>query len=198
MKRKGRLPHLSEHLGRYTRTNSETLLGVRSLSAEADFTRGVAITSSVHPDADTHVEPVRFGRGHDAMSALVAAMTDGGKRTPRVLRWLGNEMRHPIRHLKLHNPSGWARENVILLVMQTLDNFFHLKRSRPWFFPFAAFLSTKRGPDRWHPTWLPVGNDFGRRLAKRMDGVAANVITEVTVNAPITAHILGGCSFGPT
>ncbi len=35
-------------------------------------------------------------------------------------------------------------------------------------------------------------------MAKRIDGVAANVVTEVTVNAPITAHILGGCSFGPT
>ncbi len=33
MKRTGRLPDLPEHLGRYTRTNSETLLGVRSLSA---------------------------------------------------------------------------------------------------------------------------------------------------------------------
>jgi cholesterol oxidase len=198
MKRTGRLPGLPEHLGRYTRTNSETLLGVRSLSGEADFTRGVAITSSVHPDDVTHIEPVRFGQGHDAMCALVAALTDGGKKFPRIFRWIGNELRHPIRHLRLRKPPGWARENVILLVMQTLDNFFHLKRSRPWFFPFAAFLSTKRGPDRGHLKWLPAGNDFGRRLARRMGGVAANVVTEVAVNAPITAHILGGCSFGPT
>jgi cholesterol oxidase len=198
MKRKGRLPNLSEHLGRYARTNSETLLGVRSLASGADFTRGVAITSSVHPDDETHVEPVRFGKGHDAMSPLVAALTDGEKKIPRVLRWIGNELRHPIRNLKLHNPVGWARETVILLVMQTRDNFFHLRRARPWFFPFAAFLSTRRGPDRGHPSWLPVGNDFGRRMARRMGGVAANVVTEVTVNAPITAHILGGTSFGPT
>ncbi|MGZ5480244.1 MAG: GMC oxidoreductase, partial [Candidatus Aminicenantales bacterium] len=51
--------------------------------------------------------------------------------------------------------------------------------------------------------YLVVGSGFGgsvaaMRLARRIDGVAANVITEVTVNAPITAHILGGCSFGPT
>jgi cholesterol oxidase len=198
MKRTGRLPGLPGHLGRYARTNSETLLGVRSLAAAADFTRGVAITSSVHPDDVTHVEPVRFGQGHDAMCALVAALTDGGKKIPRIFRWIGNELRHPLLNLRLRKPPGWARENVILLVMQTLDNFFHLQRRRPWFFPFAAFLSTKRGPDRGHPKWLPVGNDFGRRLARRMDGVAANVVTEVTMNAPITAHILGGCSFGPT
>jgi cholesterol oxidase len=35
-------------------------------------------------------------------------------------------------------------------------------------------------------------------MAKRIGGVASNVISEVTVGAPITAHILGGCSFGPT
>jgi cholesterol oxidase len=198
MKRAGRLPNLSEHLGRFARTNSETMLGVRSFAAGTDFSRGVAITSSVHPDEDTHIEPVRFGKGHDAMSALVAALTDGGKRTPRILRWVGNELRHPIRNLRLRKPPGWAKETIILLVMQTLDNYFHLKRGRPWFFPFVNVLGTKRGPERTHPTWIPAGNDFGRRMAKRTGGVAANVITEVTVGSPITAHILGGCSFGLT
>jgi len=198
LKRRGRLPNLSDHLGRYTRTNSETLLGVRSFAPGTDYTRGVAITSSVHPDADTHLEPVRFGRGHDAMCALVAALTDGDKRMPRILRWLGNELRHPIRHLRMRYPSDWAKETIILLGMQTLDNYFHLKLARPWFFPFVRVLATEPGPERCHPTWLPAGNDFGRRLAKRTGGVAANVVTEVTVNSPITAHILGGCSFGPT
>jgi cholesterol oxidase len=198
MKRTGRLPNLSAHLGRYARTNSETLLGVRSLAAGADYSRGVAITSSVYPDADTHIEPVRFGKGHDAMSVLVAALTDGGRRTPRMLRWIGNELRHPVRNLKLHKPAGWAEETIILLVMQTLENHFHLKLRRPWFFPFMSVLAAGRSAAGRSPKWLPVGNDFGRRLARRTGGVAANVISEVTLNAPITAHILGGCSFGPT
>jgi cholesterol oxidase len=198
MKRKGRLPNLPDHLGRYARTNSETMLGVRSFAAGTDFSRGVAITSSVHPDADTHLEPVRFGHGHDAMCALVAALTDGGKRTPRILRWIGNEIRHPLTSLRIRKPHDWAKETIILLVMQTVDNYFHLNRRRPWFFPFAPVLVSKPGAGCRHPTWFPIGNDFGRRLAKRMNGAAANVITEVIVGAPITAHILGGCSFGPT
>lgn len=198
LKGSGRLPNLSEHVGRYVRTNSETLLGVRSLVPGTDYTRGVAITSSVHPDPETHLEPVRFGKGHDAMCVLVAALTDGEKRLPRALRWIGNELRHPIRHLRLRRPPGWAKETIILLVMQTLDNFFHLRRRRPWFFPFVKVLATATGAERRHPTWLPAGNDFGRRLARRTGGVAANVVTEVGANAPITAHILGGCSFGPT
>jgi cholesterol oxidase len=198
MKAKGRLPRLSPHLGRFARSNSETMLGVRSFAAGADYSRGVAITSSVHPDADTHLEPVRFGQGHDAMCALVAALTDGDKRAPRILRWIGNELRHPVRNLRLRNPAGWAKETIILLVMQTLDNYFHLARRRPWFFPFVKVLSAEHGDERRHPKWLPAGNDFGRRMARRIGGAAANVVTEVTANAPITAHILGGCGIGPT
>ena len=197
LKRKGRLPNLSGHLGRFARTNSETMLGVRSFRKD-DYSRGVAITSSVHPDDETHLEPVRFGKGHDAMCALVAALTDGGKRLPRALRWLGNELRHPVRNFRMRNPRHWAKETIILLVMQTVDNHFHLKRRRPWFFPFATVLASKRGGDSRHPSWYPAGNDFGKRLARRIGGGAANVISEVTVGAPITAHILGGCSFGPT
>ena len=62
MKRRAVCP-TCPHLGRYARTNSETMLGVRSFAAGTDYTRGVAITSSVHPDDDTHLEPVRFGKG---------------------------------------------------------------------------------------------------------------------------------------
>ena len=197
MKKKGRLPNLSDHLGRFVRTNSETMLSVRTFAAESDFSQGVAITSSVHPDEETHIEPVRFGDGHDAMSVLVAALTDGRKKIPRVFRWVGNELRHPVRHAKMRRPSGWAKKTIILLVMQTADNFFHLKIRRPWFFPFVKILKATSGDDRRSPTWIPVGNDFARQLAARVKGVAGNVISEVTINAPITAHILGGCSYGP-
>jgi cholesterol oxidase len=198
LKKKGRLPALSPHLGRFTRTNSETLLGVRSLDRRADYSRGVAITSSVHPDDVTHIEPVRFGSGHDAMSLLVAALTDGGKRVPRPLRWLGREILHPVRNLRLRWPSGWARQTIILLVMQTLENDFRLKVRRPWPWPFGSVLGASSDTKQKTPKWIPSGNDFGRRLARRIGGVAGNVVSETALNVPITAHILGGCTFGPT
>ena len=198
LKRRGRLPGLPPHLGRFTRTNSETMLGVRSLDRAADFSKGVAITSSIHPDEVTHIEPVRFGSGHDAMSLLVAALTDGGCRLPRVVRWIGREFRHPVRNLRLRNPAGWARQTIILLVMQTLDNRFRLKLRRPWPWPFGRILGAASESGEKTPTWIPSGNDFGRRLARRIGGVPANVVSEVALNIPITAHILGGCGFGPT
>lgn len=55
------LPGISPRLGAMTRTNSEALLGFERLSAGGDkLNRGVAITSSIHPDARTHIEPVRY------------------------------------------------------------------------------------------------------------------------------------------
>ncbi|MEK9810995.1 MAG: cholesterol oxidase, partial [Candidatus Nanopelagicales bacterium] len=45
MKDEGRLPRLSRALGRQSRTNSETIRGAGSRSAEADYSRRVAITS---------------------------------------------------------------------------------------------------------------------------------------------------------
>ena len=65
-------------LGELTRTNSEALVGAqtddrryrkRHGAPRVDFTRGVAITSSIHPDENTHIEPVRYGKGSNAMGS---------------------------------------------------------------------------------------------------------------------------------
>ena len=70
----GALPRCRDRLGELTRTNSEAILGARCRSrARADgldFTDGVAITSSFHPDEHTHIEPVRYGKGSNAMGLL--------------------------------------------------------------------------------------------------------------------------------
>ncbi|HWO68893.1 MAG TPA: GMC family oxidoreductase N-terminal domain-containing protein, partial [Umezawaea sp.] len=60
---RGSLPGLSNRLGVLARTNSEAVLGVRARADGVDYSRGVAVTSSMHPDEHTHVEPVRYGRG---------------------------------------------------------------------------------------------------------------------------------------
>lgn len=78
MKDSGLLPGISGRLGELTRTNSEALVGAQTDNrryrkrhgTKADFTRGVAITSSIHPDAHTHIEPVRYGKGSNAMGAM--------------------------------------------------------------------------------------------------------------------------------
>src|SRR5262249_28946553 len=65
MRDKGVLPGLSPRLGELTRTNSEAIVGASraAVDPQRDFSQGVAITSSFHPDEHTHIEPVRYGRG---------------------------------------------------------------------------------------------------------------------------------------
>lgn len=197
LKKKKRLPNLSEHLGKYTRTNSEAIIGVVSKTGKEDFSKGVAITSSIHPDEDTHIEPVRYGAGHDFMSLITGVMTDGGGFVPRIFKAAGIVILHPLDFIRGLVPFGWAKRTIILLVMQTVDNYINLKRKRTFYWPFTKILTSEYGTDKKNPTWIPVANDFGRRLAKKINGIPMGVITEYLINAPLTAHIMGGCTVGP-
>ena len=126
MKAAGALPEISARLGTLTRTNSEALGGAMTTLRtrhKHDFTRGVAITSSIHPDENTHIEPVRYGKGSNAMGLLSTLMTNGGGRVPRWVKWLAQAARHPGRLASLYLGLGhWSERSVIGLTMQSLDN----------------------------------------------------------------------------
>ena len=108
MKAQGWLPGISARLGVLTRTNSEALgaaLTTMRNRKKHDFTRGVAITSSIHPDEHTHIEPVRYGKGSNVMALLTTPMTDGGGRLPRGVKWLAHVARHPGQLTSLYGAS---------------------------------------------------------------------------------------------
>jgi cholesterol oxidase len=195
MKNSGNLPHLADDLGRVVRTNSETLIGIKSNKKGVDFSKGIAITSSVHPDENTHIELVRYAKGNDAMGVITPVMlTDGGGKIPRLLKYIGNVISHPIRFFKILNPIGFAQKSLILLVMQTHDNYINLIQKRRLIWPFSKTLTSKQASEKKNPVYIPIANDFSRRFAKRMDAVPLNFSGEVYLNTPITAHIMGGCS----
>ncbi len=66
----GSLPRLSDRLGDWVRMNSEAILAVTLPKDSVDLVRRVAITSSVYPDPDTHVETVTYGDAGDSISGL--------------------------------------------------------------------------------------------------------------------------------
>lgn len=197
MKQNKRLPRLSEALGNLVRTNSESIVGVTVPGKNIDYSQGIAITSSVHVDEHTHIEPVRYNNGSDVMGMLATLMTDGGGAVPRWLKFLINAVRHPIQFLTTLHPFGFARRSIILLVMQTLDNSIKLQRKRRWIWPFQRTLSTApEGMSDKIPTYIPAANDFARRLAKRTGGIPQSSFNEVLLDVPTTAHILGGACMG--
>ncbi|WP_036501132.1 MULTISPECIES: GMC oxidoreductase [Nocardia] len=194
MRDKGILPKLSPRLGELTRTNSESILGAatRTVDPGRDFTRGVAITSSIHPTPDTHIEPVRYGKGSNSMGLLQTLMVDGGGRIPRWLRFLLEVLRHPLTLLRMLSVRDWSERTVISLVMQHLDNSITTYTKRG---VFGRKLTSKQGHGEPNPTWIPAGNDVTRRVAEKIGGTAGGTWGEV-FNIPLTAHFLGGAAIG--
>ena len=190
MRDSGALPNLSPRLGVLTRTNSEAIIGARTWAPGLDFSRGVSITSSIHPDATTHIEPVRYGKGSDAMGLLQTALADGNQRGPRAVAWLRELIRLRGKAFAVHNPKGWAEKTIILLIMQTLDNSITTFTKRGL---FGRRLSSRQGHGAPNPSWIPAGHDVARRVADRIGGVAGGAWNDV-VNIPMTAHFIGGCA----
>jgi cholesterol oxidase len=195
---RGSLPHVSPALGGSVRTNSEAILGVDARAPKQSYAKGIAITSSFHPDEHTHVEVVRYSEGSDALVPLSTLLTDGGGKVPRVVRWMGNVLKSPLTWVKSLWPFGRAKRGVFLLVMQTLDNSLSLRLRRRWTSFFTKSLDTDRGGGEPNPTYIPLGNEIARIFAKKVKGTAYSSILEVLFDVPTTAHILGGAAIGPS
>lgn len=197
MRDAGKLPKLSSKLGVLTRTNSESIVGAGRLAAkpDLDLTHGVAITSSIHPTPDTHIEPVRYGKGSNAMGLLQTLMTDGrgpqGTDVPRWKQLFGNARQDPRAMLRMLSPRQWSERTVIALVMQHLDNSITTYTKRGVL--GLRWMTSKQGHGEPNPTWIPVGNEVTRRIADKIDGVAGGTWGEL-FNIPLTAHFLGGAA----
>jgi cholesterol oxidase len=192
MRDAGVLPRLSPRLGELTRTNSEAIVGASRHTVDPlrDFSRGVAITSSFHPDKHTHIEPVRYGRGSNAMGLLQTVATDGASDTPRWRQLLRFVARHPVKTVRLLPVRRWSERTVILLVMQTLDNSLSTYRRR-------GRLTSRPGHGEPNPTFIPAGFQASQLTAKYIGGTAGSTWGEL-FEIPMTAHFLGGCPMGAT
>ncbi|WP_028472544.1 GMC oxidoreductase [Nocardioides alkalitolerans] len=188
----GDLPRISDRLGMLTRTNSEAILGALAPDLSTDYSKGVAITSSWHPDDVTHIEPVRYGKGSNAMALMQTVLTDGDGPGPRWQTWLKELWRQRRNVLDLYDMKHWSERTVIALVMQTLDNSITTVPKRT---PFGWRLSSRQGHGAPNPTWIPVANEAVRRMAKQVDGTPGGTIGE-PFNRPLTAHFIGGCTIG--
>ncbi len=190
MRDTGVLPGISARLGSLTRTNSEALLGAQAARVPAQpYSQGVAITSSFHPDPITHIEPVRYGPGSNAMGLLATLLVDGGGRLPRPVRFLAEALRHPYRLLRSLSVRRWSERSIIALVMQTADNSLTVRRTR------RGRLTTGPGHGEPNPTWIPAGHEAVRRIAEKIGGFPGGTVGDI-FDIPMTAHILGGATIG--
>ena len=188
----GTLPHVSQRLGDFVRTNGESLLGATSFDAHRELSRGIAIGAAFHPNSLTKIESVRYPSGSGAMRLLGVPLTPNGNAFTRPLKLIARMFSRLPRTLRLWRVRDWARSTVILLVMQSVDQHLRLRLGRSLLGRRLADTTT----DRPVPSYLPVAQEAAQILAEELNGEAQNVISEVLLRTPATAHILGGCCIG--
>ena len=191
------LPNISPRLGDNVRTNSEALLGATSRSSKIDYSKGIAITSIFHPDGVTAIEPVRYPAGSSLMRFLSGPLVESGGSIPgRFLRTAAKIILHPVDFLRTHVLPGWAQRTTILLVMQTEDNRIRIRLGRGPFTLFRKRLVSSDDSENKLPGMIDIGHKVTRAFARKTNSAPAGTINEGLLDIPMTAHILGGCSFG--
>lgn len=193
LKAAGSLPRVSDRLGVLTRTNSEAILWATANDDAVDWSEGVAITSSFHPDEHTHVEPVRYGRGRNVMPLLATVLVDEVLGEKRWRTW-GKELWRQRNGLRdLYSLNSWSRRTVVALVMQTLDNSITtVWRTRGG----VGYMSSVQGHGAPNPTYIAAAYDAVRRLARVMGARQAYGAVGEPLGMPLTAHFIGGCTIG--
>ncbi|MFD5626113.1 MULTISPECIES: GMC family oxidoreductase N-terminal domain-containing protein [unclassified Streptomyces] len=202
MKSGGQLPYVSARLGELTRTNSEALVGAQTVdrryrkahgAPRADFTQGVAITSSIHPDANTHIEPVRYGKGSNAMGGMSILQVPYAEGSSLFLKWLANAAKHPVLVLRSLSNRRWSERTIIGLVMQSVDNSLttHLKPKGAG----KGLLTARQGHGAPNPRQIRAASEGATAIAAEINGFAGSNVGEL-MGTPLTAHFLGGCPIG--
>jgi cholesterol oxidase len=190
------LPRLSPTLGYSVRTNSEALIGVIAPDAKEDFSEGVAITSILHTDEHSHIEPVRYGHGSSFFRTMTMPHAPGKTLLRRGMRAVGDIAKHPVRWAKAYT-SNWDGKVPILLYMRTIEGSMRFKLGRGVTTGFKRGLVSEIAADAPKPeAFMEEATDLAWRVADKIGGVPSGILTEMLFGTPSTAHILGGCCMG--
>jgi cholesterol oxidase len=183
------LPVLSDKLGHELRTNAETLCAVSGASEKLN--NGLAITSVFSPDHLTHVEIVKYPDKSNALKWFFGLAVGGsGSSFKRSAKLILKSCTHPRMFIKSIFNFKWSTSLVIFLVMQTTDNAMKMiwKRNIS-----GGRMKIDNSGQKKVPAFIPVGQEVMERYAKKVTGVPQNILLEVLLDRPTTAHILGGC-----
>lgn len=187
--KKTSLPNLSNKVGHFIRTNSESLLGVTSSDREKNFSEGIAISSILHTDKFSHIEPVRYPSGSGFWRLQVLPLIEGKNIFIRLVKILLELVAHPMKWSKLYFVKDWAKKTQILLFMQTINSTLKFEK--------GIFRMRSRLAEGPAPTaFLKESRDLARRFAGKVNGAPGALLTETLFGIPTTAHILGGAVMG--
>ena len=191
------LPKLSERVGDFVRSNSEALIAVLSPKKGTNFSKGVAITSILHTDEHSHIEPVRYGAGSGFFRTLIAPHSPGPTVLSRIWGATVGFFRRPLLWLRALFVRDMAKHSQVLLYMRTLEGTLRMKLGREWRTGYRRGLTTEvDDPSQAPSAFMEEATDLAERFADKTEGVTATLMTETLLGVPSTAHILGGACMG--
>jgi cholesterol oxidase len=191
------LPEISDRVGHFVRSNSEALFGVISPDKDVNFSKGVAITSILHTDEHSHIEPVRYGEGSGFFRTLLSVHAPGPTIISRIWGGLLAFMRKPGRWLRALFVRDLAKQSQVLLYMRTIEGTLRMKLGREWRTGYRRGLVTEvDDPSQAPSAFMEEATDLAERFADKVNGVPTTLLTETLLGVPSTAHILGGACMG--
>ena len=184
------LPGLSDRVGYGIRTNNESLIAITTVDKDKDLSKGVAISSILHTDQYSHLEPVRYSAGSGFWRLLVLPMAHGGNTLSRLGKIAWDWLSRPLANLKVAFVDDWAKRTQTLLFMQTLDS--TLRFQRGWLGGMRSRLDKGPAPS----AFIPEAESLAKQYGKLINGKPTSLALEPLLGIPSTAHILGGAVMG--
>jgi cholesterol oxidase len=100
---------------------------------------------------------------------------------------------HPLRFFRAWLVSDWAKFTTVLLYMRSFQGSLSF-RLRPGVYGPTLATVLDGGPKP--RASIPEASEIAAQFAEIADGVPISLFTETLLNAPTTAHLLGGCCMG--
>ena len=193
----GSLNNISSKLGDFVRTNSEAIIGIKlKKTPSEDLSKGIAISAGFHPDKDTHIETVRYGKGQSIMALLTTFLPDRNIPLPSFIRWGISVIRSPLQFIANFFPFDWARKTIILLVMQPVDNYLRLNYKSRWWRLGGFSMNSQSSDGKKIPSHIPIAEKTAENIIQKRKGTIMTTYMDAIFNIPSTAHILGGACMG--
>jgi len=189
------LPRLSDRVGDFVRSNSESLIAVLSPKKGINFSKGVAITSILNTDEHSHMEPVRYGAGSGFFRTMLAPHSPGPTVLARIWGGIVAFMRQPVRWLRALFVSDMAKHSQVLLYMRTLEGTLRMRLGREWRTGYRRGLVTQLDdPSQAPSAFMEEATDLAERFADKTEGVTTTLVAQklarqLELEMPITESI---------
>ena len=173
------------------RTNNEALIPCTTLDKDRPLWKGLAIGSIMEVDENSHLEPVRYGKGSGFWRITMLPMVSERNFFLRIGKLILTPLKDPLKWIKIWFVDDFSKRTTVLLFMQHLDSTLKFRRG-----PFGMRSITQKGKS---PTaFIPEAHKLANEFSKIINGKSQTMFTETITGIPSTAHILGGACMGAT